>query len=284
MFPIDSFSAIISLSIILFLWPVATCLPNIADIHTRAPYYRTCIIIGQSIAMLSIIAVAGLYIYVVYCYYIPSIEQNNNDILATKTNCHVDQVDIVLNSLNGSTKYLVWYSYNNITKMHYSDLCDIGFRCWPNVNDTITCWPLEVNSVVTYVLEPPLKDISFYKRHFNWGIAQAIFCLIGLSVAFVTCIENVRKCYQDFVDLEEIQIPRIVIQQPPPPPLTVTVVQAEKGPVCAICLENQPSIMYSNCKHVCLCEKCSIQYNNTKCPICAQISLEKVTIFFPATI
>ena len=37
---------------------------------------------------------------------------------------------------------------------------------------------------------------------------------------------------------------------------------------CVICLTNPPNVLFCDCGHICLCEKCSEMKRFDKCPIC----------------
>jgi hypothetical protein len=49
---------------------------------------------------------------------------------------------------------------------------------------------------------------------------------------------------------------------------------------CSVCYVTQSTIMYDKCHHVCMCEACDNKYNSNRCPICSQVSAEKVKLFF----
>ena len=41
-----------------------------------------------------------------------------------------------------------------------------------------------------------------------------------------------------------------------------------KNDLCTICLERIPNVLFCNCGHICVCEKCIEIKRLTKCPVC----------------
>ncbi len=59
-----------------------------------------------------------------------------------------------------------------------------------------------------------------------------------------------------------------------------TASSAKSVHICSICHVDQPAIMYDKCKHVCTCEACDNKYKRNICPICQQVSKNKVRVYF----
>ena len=58
-----------------------------------------------------------------------------------------------------------------------------------------------------------------------------------------------------------------------PPTQSVADIDAEtvrKSMTCVICQENVKSMMYTPCRHVCVCQKCGSEHKkySNKCPLC----------------
>ena len=49
---------------------------------------------------------------------------------------------------------------------------------------------------------------------------------------------------------------------------SVPVFEIYKEDNCIICTEEKPNILFCNCGHIVICEKCSIHLVNQKCPKC----------------
>ena len=50
-------------------------------------------------------------------------------------------------------------------------------------------------------------------------------------------------------------------------------------PKCSVCWDNKAIVTFSNCGHVCCCNKCSLKVENI-CPICRKQG-ERIPLFFP---
>ena len=51
-------------------------------------------------------------------------------------------------------------------------------------------------------------------------------------------------------------------------PLIINEVKTFKTDECVICLENKNNVLFCNCGHICVCEKCIEIKRLTKCPVC----------------
>ena len=51
-----------------------------------------------------------------------------------------------------------------------------------------------------------------------------------------------------------------------------------KSDECVICLTNSPSVLFCNCGHLCLCEKCDEVKSLEKCPVCKTENTIKRTV------
>ena len=51
-------------------------------------------------------------------------------------------------------------------------------------------------------------------------------------------------------------------------PLIINEVKTYKSDECVICLENKNNVLFCNCGHICVCEKCIEIKRLTKCPVC----------------
>ena len=49
---------------------------------------------------------------------------------------------------------------------------------------------------------------------------------------------------------------------------TINEIKTYKTDECVICLENKNNILFCNCGHICVCEKCIEIKRLTKCPVC----------------
>ena len=50
--------------------------------------------------------------------------------------------------------------------------------------------------------------------------------------------------------------------------ITINEIKTYKTDECVICLENKTEVLFCNCGHVCVCEKCIEIKRLTKCPVC----------------
>jgi hypothetical protein len=51
----------------------------------------------------------------------------------------------------------------------------------------------------------------------------------------------------------------------------------DENACCVVCLENKKNMLLLPCKHVCSCDKCSVQL--TDCPLCRTKIVEKTLVF-----
>ena len=49
---------------------------------------------------------------------------------------------------------------------------------------------------------------------------------------------------------------------------TINEIKTYKSDECVICLENKNNVLFCNCGHICVCEKCNEIKRLTKCPVC----------------
>ena len=49
---------------------------------------------------------------------------------------------------------------------------------------------------------------------------------------------------------------------------TINEIKTYKTDECVICLENKNNVLFCNCGHICVCEKCNEIKRLTKCPVC----------------
>jgi hypothetical protein len=282
---------------------------------SRRPKLRILLFIISIVATLAVTGLAVLYYYGVN-EYIDIAENDNGVILSRKTSCDVVELYTVFDNGYNKIDYIAWYTYRNSTRYYYHGICNGQVNCWPAVGDLINCWPVvEDSTVVAYVINPPLIDVGYYRNHREWAIAQLIISVL-LSISMIvdslviidkqlrnSQIEGEHNPNLDlinlggmpvnqrdaFMELEGVQVnvdqPAQLVSNPSsqyrPPPPPITVIQANSGPKCVICLTNLPTIMYCRCLHVCICDVCVTRYNDNKCPICSQISSAKVKVFFP---
>ena len=59
---------------------------------------------------------------------------------------------------------------------------------------------------------------------------------------------------------------------------TPKVTKSFKPDKCVICLSNEPNILFSNCKHICICLECEEVNPLNSCPYCRSIVIEKNSI------
>ena len=50
--------------------------------------------------------------------------------------------------------------------------------------------------------------------------------------------------------------------------ITINEIKTYKTDECVICLENKTNVLFCNCGHICVCEKCIEIKRLTKCPVC----------------
>ena len=50
--------------------------------------------------------------------------------------------------------------------------------------------------------------------------------------------------------------------------ITINEIKTYKTDECVICLENKNNVLFCNCGHICVCEKCIEIKRLTKCPVC----------------
>ena len=50
--------------------------------------------------------------------------------------------------------------------------------------------------------------------------------------------------------------------------ITINEIKTYKTDECVICLERIPNVLFCNCGHICVCEKCIELKRLTKCPVC----------------
>ena len=50
--------------------------------------------------------------------------------------------------------------------------------------------------------------------------------------------------------------------------ITINELKTYKSDECVICLENKNNVLFCNCGHICVCEKCTEIKRLTKCPVC----------------
>ena len=72
-------------------------------------------------------------------------------------------------------------------------------------------------------------------------------------------VEN-NEVENDEVEDDEMEIDEELV---PPKPLEKTF----KSNQCVICLEEEPNVLFCNCGHICICEKCA-SHRYDKCPVC----------------
>ena len=50
--------------------------------------------------------------------------------------------------------------------------------------------------------------------------------------------------------------------------IVINEIKTYKSDECVICLENKNNVLFCNCGHICVCEKCIEIKRLTKCPVC----------------
>ena len=50
--------------------------------------------------------------------------------------------------------------------------------------------------------------------------------------------------------------------------IAINEIKTYKLDECVICLENKSKVLFCNCGHLCVCEKCIEIKRLTKCPVC----------------
>ena len=82
---------------------------------------------------------------------------------------------------------------------------------------------------------------------------------------------NARYCinYNDFIPLSDEE--EILTQDFEPPKLSTSF----KPDKCVLCLSNEPNILFSNSKHICICLECEEINPLNSCPYCRSIVIEK---------
>ena len=48
-----------------------------------------------------------------------------------------------------------------------------------------------------------------------------------------------------------------------------------KEETCIICVTNKPNILYTSCRHICICRSCYQLYPINKCPLCRRCAANK---------
>ena len=92
-------------------------------------------------------------------------------------------------------------------------------------------------------------DLSPYLEHSYRILVTTNFFHIYVPVPRILEVEN------DEVENDEESVP--------PKPIEKTF----KSDQCVICLEEEPKVLFCNCGHICICEKCTPhRYDN--CPVC----------------
>jgi len=51
----------------------------------------------------------------------------------------------------------------------------------------------------------------------------------------------------------------------------------EDSSSCVVCMEKEKKVLLLPCKHLCLCEDCSVDVNS--CPLCRVLIKQKTTVF-----
>ena len=51
-------------------------------------------------------------------------------------------------------------------------------------------------------------------------------------------------------------------------PININDLKTFKIEECVICLENKNNVLFCNCWHICVCDKCIVLKRLTKCPCC----------------
>ena len=71
-----------------------------------------------------------------------------------------------------------------------------------------------------------------------------------------------------FVEVENDEVENDEVENDeesvPPKPIEKTF----KSDQCVICLEKEPKVLFCNCGHICICEKCALHRYDDNCPVC----------------
>jgi hypothetical protein len=179
MVSIEAFSGII-VALIFSSFLIGACIISHIEIYgsNRRPKLRVILFIISTVAALAVTGLSVLYYYGVN-EYIDIAENDNGVILSKKTSCDIVELYTVFDSGYNKINYIAWYTYRNSTRYYYHGICNGQVNCWPSVGDLINCWPVVEDSVITaYVINPPLIDVGYYKKHRKWAIAQLIISVL----------------------------------------------------------------------------------------------------------
>ena len=104
------------------------------------------------------------------------------------------------------------------------------------------------------------QDLSPYLEHsYKILVTTEFIHIYARPVLRFVEVEN-NEVENDEVENDELENDE---ESVPPKPIEKTF----KSDQCVICLEEEPNVLFCNCGHICICEKCaSHRYNN--CPVC----------------
>jgi flagellin-like protein len=189
MLSIEAFSGVIGTA--LFVAFVLTAsLGDLVQKYKQHSKYGIVSVILYILSALSITLIGVVYLIEVNSY-LADITNNKDEILASKLNCTVTNVETGFNANDNKFNYIIWFSYANITQFYYKDTCDGIVKCWPAVNDSINCWPLVYESaVIAYTIAPSLPDIYYYEKHRVWAIIQLVLTILT-SISLIVILNDV---------------------------------------------------------------------------------------------
>ena len=147
--------------------------------------------------------------------------------------------------------------YYTFSKVKYELGC-ISFTMYihtKNSKDTVTQKPFNIISS-PYDDENPLKDFTntLYKIYPSKRPAS---CVIYITYPILT-YENRNLAGRPYFPCNFIggRLPML------------NSIKTFNTEVCQICQENQPSILFCVCGHICICGECIKKYESASCPVC----------------
>lgn len=214
-----------------------------------------------------------LYLYLIY------IDNIENPIKAERENILQDKLKIIGDWIIDNKDCDIIYYYSEIKK-EMSKIFNIDSKDLEQLHKNFKMFQKHFKTFEEYLkIEQEMSNLKYKKRELENGIEKKNSELSDLEKKITSSEVMLRKCYS----INELQsIFDSLIKERAALNLEIESLERkkikyeEKGinniTYCTICMDSVPDIVFMDCKHLCVCERCftasMIYKNNMICPLC----------------
>ena len=186
----------------------------------------------------------------------------NTDVVEDGSKIGIDNPSNLYNKMMPFIRYIISDMKDGIP-YPYSGVFDIYLRknfCEPTkvvhfcLSDRFTFEEIQVIECISRY------DESLFKTPFNIYV-KVTYCF-GLVIGGWP-IEN-----EEVEEDEEVESKESDESEDEDDAITINEIKTYKTDECVICLGNKSNVLFCNCGHLCVCEKCIEIKRLTKCPVC----------------